>query len=201
MGGDRVKRESQKKRIERLLKATEEHPERASARYNLGLAYTASGKVKLAEEAYLKAVELDPNMVEAWVNLGGVRLLHWDFQGCLEANQEAAARQPDLAIAHFNMGQAYLYLNDPEHLLECNSRVLELEREHADAHYYSAVAHLAMDNLGAAERHLGRGMELGHQPPQDFIKAMDKARQQKAQSGVTLIEITGAEAPDKNKED
>ena len=46
-----MKRESQKKRIERLLKAAEEHPERASAYYNLGLAYTASGKVNCSSPA------------------------------------------------------------------------------------------------------------------------------------------------------
>jgi tetratricopeptide (TPR) repeat protein len=197
-----VKRESQRQRIKRLLQTVEEQPQRASAHYNLGLAYTTSGRVKLAAEAYEKALELDPDLVEAWVNLGGVRLLHWDFQACLEANQEAVARQPDLVQAHFNMGQAYLYLNEPERLLECNKRVIELDRNHGAAHYFAAVAQLALDNLGAAERHLGRAQELGHQPPQDFIKALNKAREQKARrSGANLIEISGAKAPDKDKED
>ncbi len=83
-------RERQRDRLARCQKEVEEHPERASAYYNLGLAYSSSGRVKQSEEAYLKAVELDPRMVQAWINLGGVRLLHWDFQGCLEATQKAA---------------------------------------------------------------------------------------------------------------
>jgi len=195
-----VTRESQKKRIARCLKAVEDEPERASAYFNLGLAYTSSGRVKSAEEAYLKAVERDPEMVEAWVNLGGVRLLGWDFQGCLEANQKAADLEDDSVVAHYNMGQAYLYLNDPENLLSCNLKVIELERDHPAAHYFAAVAYLAQNQVGAAERHLGRAMELGHQPPPEFLRALEKA-QKKAANKVTLLEIAGAEAPENAKED
>ncbi|MEJ2187859.1 MAG: tetratricopeptide repeat protein [Acidobacteriota bacterium] len=194
--------ESQRHRLERCLKEVESYPERASAHYNLGLAYTVSGRVKKAEASYLKALELDPTMVQAWVNLGGVRLMRWEFQGCLEANQEAAKLRDDLPIVHYNMGQAYLYLNDPENLVRCTERVLELDRDHAAAHYYAAVGFLALDNHGAAERHLGRALELGHRPTQEFMRALEKAQRKKAQkSKVNLIEISGAEAPKKTKED
>jgi tetratricopeptide (TPR) repeat protein len=194
--------ESQRARLERCEQEVAEHPDRASAHYNLALAYTVSGRVKQAEESYMKALEIDPTMVEAWVNLGGVRLMRWEFQGCLEANQNAAKIRDDLPIVHYNMGQAYLYLNDPENLVRCNERVLELDREHAAAHYYAAVGHMALDNLGAAERYLGRAVELGHQPTQDFVKAMEKAHLKKQRKqNVTLIEISGAGAPDKTKED
>ncbi len=194
--------ESQRHRLERCLEDVEQHPERASAHYNLGLAYTVSGRVKKAEESYLKALELDPTLVEAWVNLGGVRLLRWEFQGCLEANQEAAKLRDDLPIVHYNMGQAYLYLNDPENLVRCVEKVLELERDHAKAHYYAAVGHLALENHGAAERHLGRALELGHRPTQEFMRAMEKFQKKKTQGcKVNLIEISGAEVPKKTKED
>jgi tetratricopeptide (TPR) repeat protein len=107
-----------------------------------------------------------------------------------------------MPIVHYNMGQAYLYLNDPENLVKCNQRVLELERDHAAAHYYAAVGYLAMDNMGAAERHLGRAIELGHHPTQDFIKAIEKAQIKKQQQQpISLIEISGAATPDKTKED
>jgi tetratricopeptide (TPR) repeat protein len=197
-----MENESQRHRLERCQRDAEEHPERASAHYNLGLAYTVSGRVKQAEESYLKALEIDPAMFQAWVNLGGVRLMRWEFKGCLEANQAAAKLRDDLPIVHYNMGQAYLYLDDPENLLRCNEKVIELDRENGAAHYYAAVGQLAMGNTGAAERHLGRSIELGHQPTQDFIKAMEKAQVKKQQSQpVSLIEISGAEAPDKTKED
>jgi tetratricopeptide (TPR) repeat protein len=197
-----MENESQRHRLERCQQDVEDHPDRASSHYNLGLAYTVSGRVKQAEEAYLNALDIDPTMVQAWVNLGGVRLMRWEFQGCLEANQAAAKLRDDLPIVHYNMGQAYLYLNDPENLVRCNERVIALERDHAAAHYYAAVGHLAMNNLGAAERHLGRALELGHRPTQDFMKAMEKANLKKQRSQrISLIEISGAEAPEKTKED
>jgi hypothetical protein len=99
------------------------------------------------------------------------------------------------------MGQAYLYLNDPENLVRCNERVIELDRNHGAAHYYAAVGHLALDNLPAAERHLQRAGELGHQPTQEFLKAIEAARLKQGRQGVTLIEISGAETPNNTKED
>ena len=197
-----MENESQRHRLERCQQEVEEHPDRASSHYNLGLAYTVSGRVMQAEESYLKALEIDPTLVQAWVNLGGVRLLRWEFQGCLEANQAAAKLREDLPIVHYNMGQAYLYLNDPGNLIRCNEKVIELDRDNGAAHYYAAVGHLAMDNYGAAQRHLGRALELGHQPTQDFIKAMEKAQVKKQrEQPISLVQISGAETPDKTKED
>jgi len=193
--------EKQSERLERCRQAVEENPDQPTGYYNLGLAYTVSGRVKQAEEAYLKAVELDPTFIKAWVNLGGVRLLHWDFEGCLEANQAAARLDENLTEVHFNMGQAYLYLNNPQGLFDCMKKVLELDAGHAAAHYYSAVGTLALGNLGAAKRHLGRAIELGHSPTQDFIKALEKAEMKRARETPTLIEISGAKSPDENKED
>ena len=193
--------ENQRERMARCLQAVEEHPEQASAHYNLGLAYKVSGRVKQAEEAFLKALEIEPTLVEAWINLGGVRLLRWEFQGCLDATREAAKLHDDLPVVHYNMGQAYLYLNDPENLVRCNERVIELDREHGAAHYYAAVGQLALDNLPAAERHLERAAELGHSPNPEFLKAIEAARLRKGRQGVTLIEISGAETPNNTKED
>lgn len=194
--------ESQRERLERCQREVDEHPEQASAHFNLGLAYTVSGRVKQAEASYHRALELDPTLIQAWVNLGGVRLLRWDFKGCLEANQQALRIDPGSVRANFNAGQAYLYLNDPENLLAAMKRVLELERDHAEAHYYAAVGELALDNLGAAERHLERATELGHRPTQEFLRALEGARLRASrESKATLIEISGAEAPDNPKEE
>jgi tetratricopeptide (TPR) repeat protein len=196
-----VKPEKQRTRLDRCQRAVEEHPERASAHYNLALAYSRSGRVTLAEASYRNALARDPALVEAWVNLGGLRLAMWDFAGCLEATREAVRLRPDLAAAHFNMGQAHLYLNQPEELLHCCQRVLELEREHAAAHYFAAAACLALGDLGVAERHLGRAMELGYQPTREILQALEKTQRQRAAGGVPLTEITGAVAPDTTDQD
>jgi tetratricopeptide (TPR) repeat protein len=195
-----VKFESQRERLERCKRAVLEHPGRASVHFNLGLAYSRSGQVRLAEAAYQMALDLDPTMVKAWVNLGGLRLARWDFEGCLAATREAVQLRPDLATAHFNMGQAYLYLNDPPRLLGCMKKALELERDHPAAHYFAAVALLALGEVGAAERHLGRAVELGLQPTQELMKAMGAARTNRARPGANLVEITGAAAPDANED-
>ncbi len=189
-------RESQRQRLERCRREVGEHPDRALAHYNLALALTRSGQVKEAEEGYRAALDRDSTLVEAWVNLGGLLMARWDFPGCLAATQEAARLRPDLAVAHYNLGQAYLYMNDPENLLRSNLRVLELERDHPAAHYYAAVAQLALGDVPAAQRHLGRSMELGHHPTKDFLQAIEAATRRGGQQGVTLVEITGAEAPE-----
>jgi tetratricopeptide (TPR) repeat protein len=193
--------ESLTERVERCRQQIEEQPESAVAHYNLGLAYQKWGKFRLAEEAYVAAVERDPDLVEAWVNLGGVRLHLWDFDGCLAASKEAVRRRDDLVLAHYNLGQAYLYKNEPEQLVECTRRVLELDRNHAEGHYFAAVGLLATGDLSGAERHLGRSVELGHQPPPEFLRAMDAARQKIVRRHKNVIEIAGAQTPDEPKED
>jgi len=193
--------ESRTERLERCLQAVEENPTSAVTHYNLGLAYQKAGRFQSAEKAYETAVELDPGLVEAWVNLGGVRLHGWDFEGCLEASKRAVALRDDLAIAHYNLGQAYLYMNDPDNLVACTKRVLEIDRDHPASHYYAAVGLLALGDLGAAERHLGRAMELGHRPTAEFLRALEKAQRAKAEGRIDMVEIAGGDAPEKPKED
>jgi tetratricopeptide (TPR) repeat protein len=195
-------REKPSIRLERCQKAIEEKPDSAVAHYNMGLAYAAVGKLIAAEKSYLRATELDPSLTEAWVNLGGVRLLLWNFEGCLEATEKAVGLRADLPMAHHNMGQAYLYLNDPENLVRCTRRVLELERDNAAAHYFAAVGLLATGDVGGAERHLSRAVELGHRPTPQLIKALDAAVQKRARKNVNLIEISGVKkAPENKKEE
>jgi len=193
--------ESRTDRLERCLQAAQESPDSAVAQYNLGLAYQKAGRFQAAEKAYQRAVELDSTLVEAWINLGGVRLHSWDFEGCLEASRRAVDLRDDLVIAHHNLGQAYLYMNDAENLVSCTKKVLELDRDHPQSHYYAAVGLLALGELGAAERHLGRAMELGHRPTAEFLKALERAQRAKAEGRINMVEIAGGEAPEKPKED
>ena len=178
-------RESQRSRLDRCLREVEDHPELASSHYNLGLAYTVSGRVKKAEEAFLKALEIDPGCVEAWVNLGGVRMMRWEFQGCLEANRKAVELQGDLLQAHYNMGQAYLYLESPAGLVECNRRVLELDPNHAAGHYFLAVGLLATNDVAGARASLDRATALGYRPPPDFLRTLDRAEEALNQTATT----------------
>lgn len=160
--------------LELSLARVDENPDSASAHYNLGLAYTRLTKMDSAEKAYEKAIELDPEHTRAWVNLGGARLLRWDFKGALEANEKALEADPDLLIAHYNKGQAHLYLGEPESMLPCYERVLELDPDHAAGHYFYAVALLATKDISRAREHLSKSMALGHRPPSEFIRELEK---------------------------
>jgi Flp pilus assembly protein TadD len=167
-------------RLEELRRRAEERPDSAVAQFNLGLALGRRGLVDRAEKAYCRALELNPDLVEAWVNLGGVRLLKWDFRGCLEANEEAVKRQGELVAAHFNMGQACLYLGDGAGLVRCARRVLELDPAHAAGHYFLAVGLLETGDVAGARAALNRALALGHRPLAEFLRALDKAEQQRA---------------------
>ena len=167
--------ESQRHRFERCLQEVEEHPDRASAHYNLALAYTVAGRVKQAEASYLKALELDPTLVQAWVNLGGVLNLKWDFEGSLKANREALDRQDDLVLAHYNTGQACLYLGDAEGLVRSSRRVVELDPNHAAGCYSLAVGPLALGRVEEARTEVGRARFLGHSPAPEFLRALTNA--------------------------
>ena len=150
----------------------------------------------------LQAIEDNPESASAYYNLGLTHTISGRVKAAEEAYLEALKLDDELVIGHCNLGQAYLYLNDPENLVKCNQRVLELERDHPAAHYHLAVGYLALDNHGAAERHMARAIELGHAPTQDFVKALEKAQMKKARNqNTTLVEITGAEGPGKKREE
>jgi len=174
-----------KERIEHWERKVEEEPDSAAAHYNLGLAYTAMGRMTSAEKAYRRAVELDPEFVEAWVNLAGTLLLQWRFEECLEASRRAVALREDLPLVHFNMGQACLYLGDADGLVECNRKVLELEPEHAAGNYFLAVGLLAQKKVPEARFFIERAMRLGHRPTPEFLRAMERA----GSDTVRMIEV------------
>ncbi len=160
--------------LERALARAAANPGSAAAHFNLGLAYTRVTKMDSAERSYEKAVEIDPAHARAWVNLGGARLLRWDFQGALEANEKALAIDPDMLLAHYNKGQAHLYLGDPESMIGCYERVLELDADHAAGHYFYAVGLLATGAVVKAREHLSKSISLGHRPPSEFIRELEK---------------------------
>jgi len=191
--------ENPQSRVERCLRDVEARRDSPTAHFNLGLAYTQQGRMSSAEKAYRKALELDPDLVEAWVNLGGTLLLKWDFEGCQEANREAIRRRDDLLLAHFNLGQACLYLKDAAGVVDRNRKVIELDPNHAKGHYFLAVGLLATDRVAEAREELSRAAALGHSPPPDFLRALEKREKQPSDSE-SVRDTPGVETPDHTKE-
>ncbi len=176
-----------KERIELWERRASEEPGSAAVHYNLGLAYTAVGKMTSAEKAYRRAVELDPGLLEALVNLAGTLLLQWRFEESLEVGKRAVELGGDRPLVHFNMGQAYLYLGDADGVVQCNRKVLELEPDHPAGNYFLAVGLMAQKKVAEARFYMERAMRLGHRPTPEFLRAMERA----GSEGVRMIEIGG----------
>jgi len=176
-----------KERIELWERRAEEEPDSAAVHYNLGLAYTALGRMTSAEKAYRRAVELDPALLEAMVNLAGTLLLQWRFEESLEVGRRAVELGEDKPLVHFNMGQAYLYMGDAEGLVACNRKVLELEPDHPAGNYFLAVGLMAEKKVTEARFYMERAMRLGHRPTPEFLRALERA----GNEGVRMIEVGG----------
>lgn len=184
------------KRMERCQRRVDEHPESATARFNLGLAYTERGRMDRAEEAYGETLKLNPDLVEAWVNLGGVRMLKWDYEGSIKANRAALEHNPEAVLAHYNIGQASLYLGDVPGVIEANRRVIELEPNHAAAHYYLGVGLLASGHVEAARVAVAHAKDLGHSPTPELLRALENAHLTNEPHDGTLVKHIGATAPE-----
>jgi hypothetical protein len=85
--------------------------------------------------------------------------------------------------------------------VRCARRALELDPNHPPSHYYAAVGLLALGELGAAERHLGRAVELGQRPTPELLRALERAQRSTAARRIDMIEISGGQAPGETKED
>ena len=84
-----MKNENPQARVERCQQEVEQHPDSPAAHYNLGLAYTQSGRVKKAEQAYRKALELDPSSGISHY----LQALCWSVRSAEEGLDEATSSQ------------------------------------------------------------------------------------------------------------
>ena len=74
------------------------------ARYNLGAAYQAEGRLEEAASAYEQALKLRPGHVPAWTNLGAVRYAQGRLDDAAACYQRAIACGPSNAEANLNLG-------------------------------------------------------------------------------------------------
>ncbi|MFH1810464.1 MAG: tetratricopeptide repeat protein [Pseudomonadota bacterium] len=171
--------------VEQLRLEVEAQPESSRAHLRLGTALLELSATE-AEKELQHALVLDPHCVEAWVNLGGVRMARMDFKGAVEANQRALAVQPELTQARFNLGLGHLYLGQADEVVACFEQVVTREPDSAPGHYYLAVGQLAQGRVDDARASLASAMALGHKPPPEFLRALDKAS---GQQGAVALEI------------
>jgi tetratricopeptide (TPR) repeat protein len=111
--------------IEHFTKAIAADPADYGAHFNLGLAYSLSGKDALAIPEYRKTLELKPGILQAEVNLGMSLFNTGQFAEAVEAYGRALAIEVKTATAELGLGRALARL----------SRLGE-----AEPHYRNAVA-------------------------------------------------------------
>ena len=87
--------------------AVAQHPEGASAHYNLGTALAGNGSLDAAEESFTRALRHDPRYAEAHNSLGVVLGRLGRHEDAIERFRSAIATRPGYAKAIGNLATAY----------------------------------------------------------------------------------------------
>ena len=95
------------------------NPEYSGPVLNLGIAYSKSGKLPEAEQAFKMAIARKPDSAAAYNQLGILYRKLGRFTDAVNSYQRALEIQPDYALAHLNLGVLYdLYLQQPDKALQ-----------------------------------------------------------------------------------
>jgi tetratricopeptide (TPR) repeat protein len=111
-----------------------------SVLFNLGMAYSESGRVEEAVNLLDRAVRLDPTQVNPRVALG-VALLRADrIEEAVQHLEQAVADAPDNAWAHRNLGAGLAKLGHAERAAECFEKAAQLNPQDQQAFFGLAEA-------------------------------------------------------------
>jgi tetratricopeptide (TPR) repeat protein len=123
-------------------------PEAAATRYelhyHLGLAYTATQQIALAQQHYEQALETElPDVLKlaACINLAA---LYSDSENWTQAEAlltYVVLLQPDLAIAHYNLGLVYKAQGNFSAAINAYQEAITLQPNNAEAHQNLGVAY------------------------------------------------------------
>lgn len=125
-------------------------PDNARAHYNLGLAFSAAGRLPDALAHYERALALRPDYAEAHCNLGLVLLETSRPQEAIPHLELAVQAAPELFEAHYNLGNARLALRQFSAALAPYAAALRLNPRDAKLHNNFAFALLQTGRLDAA---------------------------------------------------
>jgi tetratricopeptide (TPR) repeat protein len=110
------------------------------AHNNLGIAYSAQGKLDEAVREYREALRIDPNYADAHINLGNAYCDQGKLDEAVREYREALRINPNYDYAHRNLGNAY----------EAQGKLDEAVREYREALRINPNDTEAHTNLGNA---------------------------------------------------
>lgn len=113
-------------------------PESAVARFNLGTALEAAGRLRDAAQRYQEAIERDANYAPAHINLGTILLRANQVAAALVQYREAVRAGPQNADAHNNLGRVLLALGQRDEAAAEIGEALRLRPAYAEAHFNMA---------------------------------------------------------------
>ncbi len=116
-----------KEAIESFKQAVKINPDDADAHYNLGAAYSKSGKYQEAIESYKQVIRIDPDGALAHTNLGVVY----------------AESGTDIAEVHYNLGLAYGKSGMHKEAIESFKQAIRIDPDFAWAHNNLGIAYIS----------------------------------------------------------
>jgi predicted O-linked N-acetylglucosamine transferase (SPINDLY family) len=124
-------------------------PQNAEARFDLGNALMACGRIEQAIAAYRGAIDVRKDFAEAYANLGAALGLRNQFEESIQVLRRAIALRPDFPEAHDGLGIALRASGQAEAAVASHRRAIQLRPEFAAAH---SNLGLALQKLGLIEQ-------------------------------------------------
>lgn len=132
------------KGIPALQEAVRQHPDSATAHYDLGLAYYHTERYTEAESEFREAIKINPNSAEAHAKLGLAVGLLQRYQESANEFEAAIRLSPDDAEVVVGLGLAYAALYRYEDAIKAFKKGIELAPTVAETYTYLGMTYSVM---------------------------------------------------------
>lgn len=165
------------KAIDEFETARQQLPHDATVRFSLGFMYWKVRRFTEAESELGETLRLDPRFEEAKYYLADTYLMDLKPQAALPLLQALVGARPRDARALLDLGKALEQLNRDSEAVRAYQGCLRADPERAEAHYQLARTYKKLKRTADFERE---------------IAVAQKLRQEKRESGESLVRATGS---------
>lgn len=136
-------------------------PANAGAHVDRALVLEKKGQRDQAQRDYAEAIRLDPKMWEAYFNRAAAFREGGQFDKAIADLTKVTELKPNFAGAYINRAAIYLRKSDIDKAMDNCNKAIEVDPNSALAYTNRASAHVRKKQYLAAERDLGKAMQLG----------------------------------------